>query len=432
MSMPFRVHGTPRRNILQAGALAISGLSLGNYLRLAAAGEVRPQATARAAIFINLRGGPSHLDTFDPKPDAADVRGEFEAIPTALPGVHFSEHLPKLARCADQFALLRGVTHSLAAHELGTAYVNTGNRPLPSLEFPGYGAVAAKELTAPRDLPPFVAIPNTAQRAGYLGIRYAPLSTTQAPIVGRPFQVRGVSLQEGVAVSDVERRTQLLSKLDRTFQELEGGNSLIDGLDEFSRQALSVITSPRTQRAFDISREPQAFAAPFGKTPFGGSCLLALRLVEAGVPFVTVTHDGWDTHNDNFEALRTRLLPPFDEGLSALLGGLAARGLLETTAVFVTGEFGRTPRINSQRSGRDHFPRCMFMLLAGGGVRPGQVLGESDATASGPLHEGYSPDDVAATFFHLLGIDHRQEYQTNTGRPVMIVRDGEVIRPLLA
>ncbi|MEX2173816.1 MAG: DUF1501 domain-containing protein [Pirellulaceae bacterium] len=425
--------GVKRRDFLKAGAIG-TGLTLSGYLRLAQAGELK-QAKATNAIFVNLTGGPSHMDTFDLKPDApVENRGTFNPIKTNVPGVEFCEHLPKLAQCADKFAILRGVTHTLGAHELGTEYVNTGSRPIPSLEYPGYGSVVTKERPADKDIPPFVAIPNSNQRPGFLGVQYAPLNTTAAPRAGRPFNVRGISLGGGVTVEELERRQNLLADLDQTFAAVEANSQLLTGLDRFGEQAHAIITSKRARSAFDISQESPAFAQPFGEDPFGLSCLLATRLVESGVRFVALTLGGWDTHTDNFTKLKTNNLPKLDEGLSALFTGLEQKGLLESTIVFVTGEFGRTPKINtrSAEGGRDHYPRCMFMLMAGGGVRGGQVLGESDATASGPANEGFSPDDVAASFYHALGIDHTQEYQTNTGRPITIVRDGEVIQKLFS
>jgi uncharacterized protein (DUF1501 family) len=209
---------------------------------------------------------------------------------------------------------------------------------------------------------------------------------------------------------------------------------LLDGLDRFGQQAYSIITSKRARDAFDVSKESPAFAEPFGDDPFGMSCLLAIRLIEAGVGFVSLSLGGWDTHQDNFTRLRENLLPKLDVGLAALFRGLEQRGLLDSTAVFVTGEFGRTPKINnrSAEGGRDHFPRCMFMLMAGGGIRGGQVVGESDETASGPASEGFSPDDAAATFYANLGIDFTKEYHTTSGRPITIVRDGKPIEKLFS
>ena len=425
--------GVRRRDFLKVGVLGGAGLTLSSYLRAVHAGEAR-QGKATSAIFIDLAGGPSHMDTFDLKPNApSEYRGEFSPISTNVPGLEISEHLPKIAQCCDKFALLRGVTHSLGAHELGRTYVNTGNRPLASLEFPGYGAVVAKELGGPPDLPTFVAVPNNpAQKPGFLGVKYSPLMTNSTPRPGQPYSVRGVSLQDGLTVTEFDKRNKLLAGLDSTFRAIESENQLLDGLDRFGQQAYSMITSKKTREAFDVSRESPAFAKQFGEQPFGMSCLLATRLVEAGVRFVTIQTGGWDTHRNNWDALKTRLLPPFDEALSGLFNGLAEKGLLESTAVFVTGEFGRTPKINQTRIGRDHYPRNMFMIMAGGGVRGGQVLGESNETGEAPVGEGFSPDSVAASFYYNLGIDFRKEYHTTSGRPIMIVRDGDVIHELFA
>jgi len=430
--------GVKRRDFLKVGVLGGAGISLANFLQLSEAGEVKERAQAKSAIFINLAGGPSHMDTFDLKPDApTEYRGTFNPIQTNATGVQISEHLPNLAKCADKFAILRGVSHTLGAHQLGSEYVNTGSRPLPSLEYPGYGAVMSKETEHhnPRDLPAFVAIPNNnRQGPGFLGVKYAPLNTGSTPRAGQPFSVRGISLRNGLTIEQVEKRQALLGDLDVAFKGAEENNQLLDGLDRFGEQAHSIITSRRSREAFDIGRESPAFAAPFGDDPFGTSCLLASRLIESGVRFVTLSLGGWDTHRDNFTALSTRQLPKFDVGLAALLNGLEQKGLLESTAVFVTGEFGRTPKINTRtdEGGRDHYPRCMFMLMAGGAVRGGQVVGESDAKATMPANEAISPDDVAASFYHNLGIDHTKEYHTNIGRPITIVRDGNVVRQLFA
>lgn len=425
--------GVGRRDFLRAGVAGGAGLTLANYMQMVHADQINPQAKAKSAIFINLTGGPSHMDTFDLKPDAPDeYRGEFSPIQTNVPGIHISEHLPKLAKVMDKFCILRGVSHSVAAHQLGTEYVNCGNRPLPSLQFPGYGAVISKELSGDPELPKFVAIPRSAQQPGYLGVRYAPMNTTATPVIGTPFRVRGMSLGSGLTVEDLEKRNNLLARLDRTFGEFESENQLLDGLDQFGQQAHAMITSAKSREAFDISRESKEFTEPFGKSGLGASCLLALRLVEAGVRFTTITNGGWDTHRENWDALSTRLLPPLDESLAALFAGLETRGLLDSTIVYVTGEFGRTPKINTERNGRDHYPRNMFMLMAGGGVKGGQVLGESDEKGTMPKNDGFSPDDVAASFYHALGINHEQEYHTSTGRPVMIVRDGSVIPALFA
>lgn len=417
-----------RRAFVQAGVLG-GGLGLSSYLRLAHAGQLR-EVRAKSAIFIFLGGGPSHIDTFDPKPDApAEIRGEFNPVATTSPGVRICEHLPRLAKLADRFAIVRGISHTLAGHELGTEYLNAGSRPIPSLVYPGYGAVVSKELPGDRELPHFVAVPSTPQKAGYLGVRYAPLLTNATPQPNVPFTVRGVSLGNGPTLAEFEKRQQLLGELDSTFRDVGSANKLIDGLDQFSQQAYAMIRSPKAREAFDVSKEKPEVAAPFGTQRFGMSCLLAARLVAAGVTFVTVTFSGWDTHGNNFKALKDNLLPQLDQGLSALLANLSERGLLESTTVFVVGEFGRTPKIN-ERAGRDHWPRAMTALFAGGGVKGGRVVGASDDKGMGPDGTGYTPDQLAASFYHTLGIDHAKEYHTSTGRPVMIVRDGSIIRGL--
>ena len=424
--------GVRRRDFLKVGVLGAAGLGLPGYFRLAEAGGVAP-GRATSAIFINLGGGPSHMDTFDLKPDAPkEFRGEFNPIATNVPGIEICEHLPNLAKCADKFAILRGVSHSLAAHEFGTKYLNTGNRPIPALEFPGYGPVVTKEKGGPRDLPPFVAIPDTNQVAGYLGVEYAPFSTTSVPKAGQPFTVRGITLRNGLTVEEVDKRRDLLKKLDSTFAGFEKQSDLINGLDRFSERAYDIISSPRSRQAFDVSQEKPETAKPFGESPIGQSCLLATRLVEAGVRFVSLSSGGWDTHDDNFTKLKSKLLPDLDRAVAALFTTLDRKGLLETTAVFVTGEFGRTPKINN-RGGRDHFPRAMCVMMGGGGMKGGQVIGASDERAMGPASgDGITPDDVAASFYHALGIDCRKEYKTSTGRPIAIVRNGKPIPELFA
>lgn len=426
--------GMIRRDLLKVGALSLGGLTLPHYLALAGNGKI---ASGRAdrAIFIELPGGPSHLDTFDLKPNApSEYRGAFNPIKTNVPGIEISEHLPRLSKVADKFCILRGVSHTLAAHRLGREYVNTGTKPIPALEYPSYGAVVSKERPVEPEIPNVVAVPRASQGPGFLGIRYAALETNSTPTPNTAFSVRGISLPEEIGVHEVNRRQQLLQKLDRRFADLQNSDQLLEGLDQFSSQAHSMITSSRARQAFDISLEPESFAQQFGDESFGQSCLLALRLVESGVRLVSVQLGGWDTHQDNFSKLKNTNLPKLDVGLSGLLSGLDQRGLLESTAVFVTGEFGRTPKINqrSAEGGRDHYPRCMFMLMAGGGIRGGQVIGESDETASGPKHEAITPDDVAASFYHNLGIDPSTEFNSSTGRPITLVRDGSIIQQLFS
>ncbi|MDZ4851967.1 MAG: DUF1501 domain-containing protein [Pirellulaceae bacterium] len=434
MSIHNYCDGIKRRDFVRIGALSATSFSLANYLRMSEAGQVKA-GHATSGIFIDLNGGPSHLDTFDPKPDAPEgIRGDFKTIPTNVAGVRISEHLPKMAKSFDKYVIMRGVSHTLAAHRLGSEYVNTGSKPLASLEYPGYGAVLTKERPVDPDIPPFVAIPNSGQRSGFLGIQYAPMNTGSTPQAGRPFNVRGISLGAGVTVEQLDRRQGLLSDLDKTFASLEGRDQLLTGLDRFSDKAFSMLTSERARYAFDISKESPTFSEQFGSDPFEQSCLLAVRLIESGVRFVSLQVGGWDNHTDIFNNLSKKLLPKLDGGVSSLLNGLEQKGLLSSTSVMVSGEFGRTPKINTRATlgGRDHYPRCMFMLMAGGKIRGGQVIGESDDTASGPANEGYSPSDVAASYYHNLGIDPKQEFQTESGRPITLIRDGNVIPQLFA
>jgi len=426
--------GVQRRDFLKVGAVSGFGLGMGlpQFLAKASEGQLNPKAKGKAAIFVRLAGGPTHMDTFDLKPDAPDThRGEFKEIKTNVPGVRFCEHLPKLAKVADKFAILRGVSHTLAAHALGTQYLMTGNRPLPSLRYPSYGAVVSKEMESSKELPSFVAVPKQGNYpTGYLGVEYGPFETGATPSAGQPMQVRGLALR-GITLDDVDRRNNMVAKYDKAFGSFAKNDKILAGMDEFSSKAYQMMRSTKAREAFDLTKESAGINSLFDEQSFSQSCLLATRLVESGVKFVTLNLGGWDTHRDNWNSLKNRNLPALDAGLSGLFRALDEKGMLESTSVFVTGEFGRTPKIN-QRVGRDHYPRAMFCLMAGGGMKGGQVIGASDAKGEGPKDRTISPDDVAASFMHSLGIDHTKEYHTPTGRPVMIVRHGNVIPELFS
>ena len=426
--------GIQRRDFLKVGAVSGFGLGMGlpQFLAKASEGQLNPKAKGKAAIFVRLAGGPTHMDTFDLKPDAPDThRGEFKEIKTNVPGVRFCEHLPKLAKVADKFAILRGVSHTLAAHALGTQYLMTGNRPLPSLRYPSYGAVVSKEMESSKELPSFVAVPKQGNYpTGYLGVEYGPFETGATPTAGQPMQVRGLALR-GITLDDVDRRNNMVAKYDKAFGSLAKNDKLLAGMDEFSSKAYQMMRSTKAREAFDLTKESARINSLFDEQSFSQSCLLATRLVESGVKFVTLNLGGWDTHRDNWNSLKNRNLHALDAGLSGLFRALDEKGMLESTSVFVTGEFGRTPKIN-QRVGRDHYPRAMFCLMAGGGMKGGQVIGASDAKGEGPKDRTISPDDVAASFMHSLGIDHTKEYHTPTGRPVMIVRHGNLIPELFS
>ena len=421
-------HTISRRQMLKAGVLG-AGFSLSSYLRLQA--ESGQQDDGRSAILVFLGGGPSHQDTLDLKPEApAEYRGQFRPISTATPGVEICEHLPRLARRSEQFAIVRGITHNLAAHSLGTRYLMTGNRPTPVLNFPMYGSVVSKEFPAPEDLPSFVSIDRPVEGPGYLGPEYGPLSTGEKPRYGQPFRVRGITLGDGLTIDKYQARRSLLTDIDKAFDGYERLDDSVRGLDRFSEQAYSIISSPRARDAFDLTREPDREIDRFGRHDFGQSMMLTSRLIESGVRFVTVLLEGWDTHQDNFNKLGRELLPRLDQSLSALLDRLGGEGLLDSTSILVTGEFGRTPKVNGN-SGRDHWARAMCSMLAGGSVNGGQVIGETDAKAEGPVGEGFTPDDLAASFFQNIGIDPKTEYEANVGRPITLIRDGNPIPGLV-
>lgn len=427
--MKYSSNQISRRQMLKVGVLG-AGFSLGNYLRLNAA-EGKADS-GRSAILVFLGGGPSHQDTFDLKPEApAEYRGQFSPIATSASGVEICEHMPRLARRADKYAVIRGITHNLAAHGLGTRYVMTGNRPTPVVKYPMYGSVVSREFPAAAELPSFVSIDRPVEGPGYLGPEYGPLSTGEKPRYGQPFRVRGITLGDGLTIDKYQSRRALLNDIDKTFEGFESLDDSVRGLDRFSEKAYRIISSPRSRNAFDLSRESDDEVNRFGRHEFGQSVLLTTRLIEAGVRFVTVLLEGWDTHADNFNTLGRELLPRFDQSMSALLDRLEAKGLLDTTSILVTGEFGRTPKVNG-RVGRDHWARAMNSLMAGGGVKCGQVIGETDDKAQGPKGDGHTPDDLAATFFRNIGIDPKTEYQANVGRPITLIRNGDPIPGLLS
>lgn len=418
-----------RRQALKVGALG-TGLSLSGFLRrLAHASEPDP---GRSAILVFLGGGPSHQDTFDLKPSApAEYRGEFSPVQTSVAGLAICEHLPRLAERAGSYALVRGITHNLAAHNLGTRYLMTGNRPTPVVQYPLYGSVVSREFPADPELPPFVSIDRPVEGPGYLGTEYSPLSTGEKPRYGQPFRVRGITLGDGMTIEKYRSRRDLLTDIDTAFEGFEQLDDAVRGLDHFSEQAYRIISSPRARNAFDLSLEPDAEVDRFGRHEFGQSLLLTTRLIEAGVRFVTVLLEGWDTHTDNFNTLGRELLPSLDQSLAALLDRLRDTDRLASTSILVTGEFGRTPKVN-KRAGRDHWARAMCAMLAGGSVLPGQVVGATDARAEGPVDDGFTPDDLAATFLKNVGIDPKTEYEANVGRPITLIRDGNPIGGILS
>ncbi len=433
--------GVSRRDVIRVGALSFFGLSLPDFLRLQAASaapksEIRnPKSEIRnpqseACILIWLGGGPSHLDTFDPKPEApAEYRGEFNAIETNVAGIQLSEHLPKTAKVMDRFAVIRSMTSSIAAHEQASQYMLTGYKPLPTLEYPSYGSVVAKEFGVRNDLPPYIAVPDVARagQSGFIGNAF------NAFTVGDPsrpnFRVQNLNLPFGVDQERLAKRRGFVDKMNSRFT---GGipDDSVRAVDSFYERAYDLVNAPQAKKAFDLSAEDAALRELYGMTSTGQGCLLARRAVEAGARFVTVSQGGWDTHQQNFQRLQNQLLPMLDQAYAALLTDLSQRGMLEKTLVLLMGEFGRTPRINA-RGGRDHYPRARFVCVAGGGTKGGQVIGKTDATGSAPAERPVTVEDLSTTLYSALGIDTKKVYRTPTGRPIRLTHpDGQLIKEL--
>jgi uncharacterized protein (DUF1501 family) len=447
--------GINRRELLQVGYSGLLGIGLSTLLdQRAAAATTRPARSPRSVIIVFLTGAPSHLDTFDPKPEApAEIRGEFRPIATRLPGVSICEHLPRLAARADRFALVRSLSHRENNHLVATHHVLTGQQQPGAFfdkvasrdDWPCYAGTL--DYIRPRNdgVPSGVNLPTflmegpltwPGQHAGFLGPRHDPWQITRDP--NRPdFRVDSVRLAPGLEVSRLNDRRALLAQVDRQrrqIAELAAARRLSDQ----QQLAFSVLTSGRIARAFEIDQEPAAVRDRYGRLAFGQSLLLARRLVQAGVPVVQANMghvQNWDTHAGNFVRLRRELLPPLDRGVSALLDDLQATGLLADTLVLLLGEFGRTPRITtlpgSRDPGRDHWAPCFFGLFAGAGVRGGQVIGRSDRIGAYPVTTPYSPDDIGATVYHVLGVDPAVEVRDRLGRPVRLNR-GDVMRALFS
>jgi hypothetical protein len=431
--------GFHRRDVLRAGVAGLLGMALPDALRaeaLAASNSTSKPAARRPAtgvIQIWLAGGPATIDLWDLKPDAPEeIRGEFRPIATAVPGVALCEHLPRLARVMDRCTLIRSLGHAISAHGPGTVYMATGNRPGPALEYPAAGALAAKLLPSRRGVPAYVTFAALregipAAGPGHLGPACGPFEVEGDP-VGGTLQSYGVSLPEGFPLRQFESREALRDSFDGGLRALDS-TEVMASLDRFHRQAAEILRSDRVRAALDLSREPEALRDDYGRSPLGQGALAARRLIEAGARFVTLGFGGWDTHNDNFRTLRTRLLPPLDRAVSALIGDLASRGLMDETIVLCAGEFGRTPRVNP-RAGRDHWSRSMAVLLAGGGFPGGAVYGATDERGTAPIRDACSPDDLAATIFRRLGFDPSHQVLSAGGRPVPIFRDGRCLEPL--
>jgi hypothetical protein len=453
--------GITRREALRVGGLGFTGLMWADCLRAraTAGSEVPPGrkpgsfGKARACILIFNYGGPSHLDSWDLKPDAPrEIRGEFKPMATRVPGIAISEHLPRLATLAGHYAILRSVNHRDNDHAIGAYLALTGHHhpknailgiepPVTPQDMPSLGSVVSKLRPGRKPVFPYVTLGDLrhfgnhdtlGQDAGCLGKVYDPFTVPFVRPMTGPLDLGGVaSLWANVDARRLDARRQLLAQMNRAAPALEATASMRN-LDAFTRKAYALLASPSSRDAFDITKEPHKVRDAYGPTAFAQNCLLARRLVEAGVPLVTVYSVGnrdWDTHGGNFKALKNTLLPATDRGVSALLNDLHSRGLLQETLVVWMGDMGRTPRINKD-AGRDHWSFCYSIVMAGGGVRGGQVHGSSDRTAGYPSTSPVSPADVAATIYHSLGINPRAHVTDQEGRP-FVINTGKPIRALL-
>jgi uncharacterized protein (DUF1501 family) len=439
--------GFHRRDVLTIGSAGLLGLTLPGILateaKAKAKKETESKVKAKSVILLWLAGGPATIDMWDNKPDAPEgIRGEFKSIDTNVAGIQVAETFPKMAQVTDKLTIVRSLYHTIPSHGPAAVFMTTGNKPTAALQYPALGAVASKLLKTEVGVPPYVTFGDIrngqAGQAGYLGTGFNPFIIEGSAPAGKDgaargggFSVRGLTLKGTFTLEDLEKRDALLRKFDTGFSGLDKSNDLVDGLDTFHQQALEILRSDKTRKALDLTAEKQVTREMYGNTPFGQGALAARRLVEAGVRFSTVSFGGWDTHGQTFTAHKTRLAPTTDTVLAALIRDLDERGLLDSTIVMCAGEFGRTPKIN-KNSGRDHWARSMACVLAGGGFKRGYAHGTTDASGMAPATEPVTPDDVAGTIFHNLGIDPATELQTPTGRPVQLFREGKVVEKVLA
>ena len=429
-----------RRTFLQVGTLGVAGfasLSLADLLRVQASAQdaSRPQRK-KSVILVWLAGGPSHLDMYDLKPQApSEIRGEFRPIPTNVSGIQISEHLPHQARIMDKLAIVRSAFHTNAGHGMGSQWMLTGYQPTIEVNdniYPSCGSVVAK-MKGPNEpgLPAYVNLPRLLPlgKAAYLGASYNPFSPDSDPNQDA-FAVRNLKLPNQVPLARLDRRRALLGQLDQLRRDIDNKGDLV-GLDKFYRDAMEMVTNDKAQIAFSIQKEPANLREAYGRNDLGQSCLLARRLVEAGVTFVTIqAGGGWDTHGDNFKQLKDNLLPKYDQAVAALVQDLHDRGLSEDVLVVSFGEFGRTPKINGG-AGRDHWPGAMSILYAGGGLKMGQAIGATNAHAEYPTSKPYSVGCVLSTMYHCLGIDHKHVFYDPANRPLPILNEGEPIEELV-
>jgi hypothetical protein len=424
---------TSRRDFLRVGALGALGLTLPGFLKARAASSHR-KSRAKSIILVYLGGGLSHHDSFDLKPEApAEIRGNYKPIDTVVPGLKVGELLPLMAKVMDRLALVRSGSHNNDHHETATNWVLCGRFGSAFGDYPAMGAVVAHETGFSGKLPPYVAVPRNPSftwelgRSAFLGGRYESFKAGDPNDAN--YKVQDVAPPEPLTARRAERRRTLLQAVDGLAKRVEG-NDLIATYDEFQQRAASMVLSSQARRAFAVEQEPASLRDRYGRTTFGQSALLARRLIEAGVTFVTVNYGGWD-HHSKIVANLDKKLPEFDRGFSALIEDMDARGLLADTLVLCMGEFGRTPKINKD-AGRDHWGPAASLLFAGAGVKGGHVVGATDKQGAYATRRPVAPADVVCTVYELLGIDPHKQLMTPDGRPVEILDGGETVRELFA
>jgi hypothetical protein len=441
MGVHTNCESATRRDCLRLGLGALIGGGLIDALRLRGEAALADSSAKRptSCILFWMDGGPSHYETFDPKPGAPfEIRGTYQPIATNVAGIEFSEHMTRLAKIADKLGVVRSIRHDQGNHGAGNHYMMTGaptRIPVGCGAFvsfhPSLGSVTAHERGASGGLPPYFSIPQMSRSGGpnFLGAKYAPFVVPDNPN-SESFRVRDVAPPRGLEDDRVTRRRDLRARVDR-FRRIadKAAGDPVPAFDEYYEQGYNLMGSKDAQRAFDIHSEPAPVRDAYGRTPVGQRALLARRLVEAGVPFVTLYEGGWDHHEKIFDGLGKKL-PPFDAAVAALIEDLDRRGLLDTTLVVALGEFGRTPKINN-RGGRDHWSNAMSVLFAGCGTPGGQVVGATDRRGYAAVERVLSPESFAATVYIKLGIDPAKILHAPNGRPVPIVSDPTPIRELM-
>jgi hypothetical protein len=429
---PAHFRKVSRREFMYAGLIGGLGLTMGDYLKLRANETDKYEATAQSVIHIYLPGGCAHQETWDPKPLAPiEYRGPLGTVDTVIPGVKFSQYLKETAKIADRLTVVRSMTHGEAAHERGTHNMFTGYRPSPAIQFPSFGSVVSHELGSRQNLPPYVcvpSVPNEFAGTGYMSSAYGPFSLGGDP-ANKGFSVRDLNMNAGLTPERFDRRRNILSTVDEHFRTMEKSDA-ISAMDSFYQAAYSLVSSKEAREAFNLAAEPESIRNEYGMNDAGQRMLMARRLVEGGVRFVSLTYGGWDMHSGIANGME-RGLPKFDQAYAALIKDLERRGMLEKTLVMVSSEFGRSPKINKD-AGRDHWPKVFSVVFAGGGFKKGLVYGSSDPTGSEPAEDPLTVENMATTVYRCLGINADKRLMAPGNRPIDIVRGGTVMSDLLA